>query len=193
MATTLNIGASIALCLLMLGIHPKTVVAQRSNKTVLLFVRHAEPDTSATGNNLPLSPEGRQRAQALIKAAQQATGGMKINALFVTQFLRTQQTAQPLADALSLKPKIFLAEDTYNATARLRQYKRRAVLVVGLRNTISEIIQFLTGKEIAPIAAQEYDNIFVVTIETDENDEGEEEETVRLEVKKYGEPYIPQK
>lgn len=185
-------AATIMLCLFSAGLTNQTLSAAESAgvKTVILFVRHAEPDTSVAGNNPPLSPEGHARARALVQAVQKATDGMKIQVIFTTQFLRTYETAQPLAEALSLKPKTFQAGNTFEAATRLRKYKRRAVLVVGHRNTIPEMIHYLTGKEIPPIAADEYDSIFVITFESEETDEGEEEETVRIETKKYGEPYV---
>ena len=67
--------------------------AQQNVRTVFL-VRHAEK-TSAAGD-APLAPEGQKRADCLAVTLKDAV----IKQIYVTDTMRTQQTAAPLAKAL---------------------------------------------------------------------------------------------
>ena len=74
-------------------------VAQQNVRTVFL-VRHAEKASAAA--DAPLSAEGEKRAQCLATTLKDAG----IKQIYVTDVLRTQQTAAPLASALKIKPTI---------------------------------------------------------------------------------------
>jgi broad specificity phosphatase PhoE len=67
--------------------------------TTYYVVRHAEKETSNTmASDVPLSEAGRQRAIALKELLQNES----IQHIYSTDFLRTRQTAQPLADAKNI-------------------------------------------------------------------------------------------
>ena len=68
--------------------------------TVVLLVRHAER-APGTGD-VPISDAGQARAAALADVGKVAG----VSAIITTQFLRTQQTAAPLATALGLTPVV---------------------------------------------------------------------------------------
>jgi broad specificity phosphatase PhoE len=130
-------------------------LSARAAVTVIL-VRHAEKADSTT--DPPLSAAGKQRAQALADTLADA----KIDTIYVTEFQRTQATAQPLATRLHLKPMIIAASDTTNLVAAIEQHTTGAILVVGHSNTLPDIIARLGGPNVI-IGDSQYDNLFLLT------------------------------
>src|ERR1039457_5201569 len=126
-------------------------------ETVIL-VRHAEK-AAAPAEDPPLTVEGRQRAEAL--AAMLSASG--VTSIYVTDYLRTQQTAEPLASLLHLTPQHTDAQKTPDLVAAIRAQKDGVVLVVGHSNTVPEIIAAL-GVPTVKIDDSEYDSLFVLTI-----------------------------
>ena len=126
-------------------------------ETVIL-VRHAEK-AAAPADNPPLTSEGRQRAEALAKMLS-ASG---VTSIYVTDYLRTQQTAEPLASLLDLTPQRIDAGKTPDLVAAIQAKKDGAVLVVGHSNTLPEIVASLGGPAVK-IGDGEYDSMFVLTI-----------------------------
>ena len=126
-------------------------------ETVIL-VRHAEK-AAAPADNPPLTAEGRQRAEAL--ATMVSASG--VTSIYVTEYLRTQQTAEPLASLLHLTPQRIGAKKTPDLVAAIRAQKDGVVLVVGHSNTVPEIIAALGGPTVK-IEDSEYDSFFVLTI-----------------------------
>ena len=129
--------------------------------TAIYLVRHAEKETSARyGNNPPLSEAGTLRAQALADHLDDAG----IDIIIVTQYQRTQQTAQPLADALGIEPIEFDAANAAGIAAYIEaEAVGKAVLVVGHSNTVPSIIEELGAEPpVDAIAGNDFDNLFVV-------------------------------
>ena len=126
-------------------------------ETVIL-VRHAEK-AAAPADDPPLTAEGRQRAEALARTLS-ASG---VTAIYVTEYLRTQQTGEPLALLLHLTPQRIEAKKTPDLAGAIRGHKDGVVLVVGHSNTLPEIIAALGGPEVK-IGDGEYDSLFVLTI-----------------------------
>ena len=124
------------------------------------------PVPPAPGNDPPLSPLGQERAQKLVQVAAEAG----VTAIYTTQFIRTQQTAKPLADLLSLDVNIF------NITGNLQQYaddlvdhilsehRGEVVLIVSHSHTVPLIVEALGTSPIPEIPGNKYDNLFIVTI-----------------------------
>lgn len=129
--------------------------------TTVILVRHAEKKIEPNNPNPALSPAGEQRAQELERIL--ANSG--ITAIYVTQYQRTQQTGQPLANRLGLKT---IQVESGNPQEVVRQIKgsraNGSILVVGHNNTVPAIIAGLGGGNYPVIPETEYDNIFVVTL-----------------------------
>ena len=127
--------------------------------TTVLLVRHAEK-AIPTGDS-PLSKEGETRAQALAHVA----GDAGVTAIYATQFLRTQQTVEPLATHLGLSVNQVDADDIEELVDQiLSDNGSEVVLVAGHSDTVPKIIEKLSGDSISPIPADEFDNLFIVTI-----------------------------
>jgi phosphohistidine phosphatase SixA len=131
--------------------------AQQNVRTVFL-VRHAEK--ASTAADAPLGPDGEKRAQCLAGMLKDAG----IKQIYVTDVLRTQQTAAPLAQALKIKPTILPAKDSNGLIKNLAYSGGGNILVVGHSDTIPFVIARLQGGTVAPIGENEYDRMFVMTI-----------------------------
>jgi broad specificity phosphatase PhoE len=150
--------------------------------TTIIFVRHAEK--AVTGSSDPsLSEAGRARAAELARQMADADVIQGIDAIFATQYKRTQETAAPLADALDIPIRTYDAEDTESVlTEILADFKGKIVLVVGHSDTLGELIANVgASKRVPPIAEDEYDNLYIVSIPW-----FGKTKTIRV---RYGEPY----
>ena len=150
MAKTLTI-----LCTaVVLTLAPAAAAAQK----LVILSRHAErADAGKAEEKDPvLSQMGEARAAKL--AAMLAEAG--IQAIFATEFKRTQQTAQPLAKRLGLTVSVMPGADTTGLVARLKkQHAADIVFVVGHSDTVRDIIKALGGPAVT-IASTEFDNLF---------------------------------
>jgi broad specificity phosphatase PhoE len=136
--------------------------------TTIVLVRHAERQTSPPGDP-SLNEDGRRRAQRL--AGMLAPAG--VQAIITSQFVRTQETARPLAEALGLVPTaVTLESDNFGNVAehsiqrivdRIHESSGGVVLVVGHSNTVPPVIAALGGDLVPSIPENEFDNLFVVT------------------------------
>ena len=129
--------------------------------TTVILVRHAEK--AGASGDVPLSPAGISRANELARVL----SGTSIAAIYVTPYLRTEQTAQPLAAAHHLDPIIAKNMDTYArdvVSAILRGHKGQTVVVVGHSNTTPQVIRTLGISNPPAVADSEYDNLFVVSV-----------------------------
>ena len=103
-------------------------------------------------------PAGLARAESLARHLQAAG----ITAIYTTTFQRTIKTAEPLARRLKLT---MTSADTPPADL-MRMIRERApqgaVLVVGHSNTVPDMLTALGYQTPVQIAAEEFDNLFVV-------------------------------
>lgn len=150
--------------------------------TTLLFVRHAEK-AAAPADNPGLSTAGTQRALELRRVLEDLDVVAGVDAVYVTQYRRTVDTARPVARAAGIDPRPFDAGDVEQAVVDIvDRHKGKIVLIVGHSNTIAPMIAELGGsKKVPPIADAEYDNLYIVTIPW-----FGKVKTLRL---KYGVPY----
>lgn len=139
--------------------------------TTVYLVRHAEKAATPAADP-PLLEAGVQRAQELARKL----GKAKIKTIYASQYLRTKQTAEPLAQqsgvAVTVVPvKMSAANPRDLSPQYLKEMAERvysnsggAVLIVGHSNTVPEIIKALGG-DIAPaIDETVFDDLFVVTV-----------------------------
>jgi broad specificity phosphatase PhoE len=131
--------------------------------TTIVLIRHAEKANNTA--DTPISQTGQVRAENLVNVLKD-TG---LSAIFVSQFQRTAQTAQPLADhlGLTLLERVITNSQQYAqdlAHEILTDYKGRNVLVVGHTNTTEDLITELGAPAIDPIAEDTYDHLYIVTV-----------------------------
>lgn len=125
----------------------------------LIIVRHAEK-AAEPADDPPLTEAGRERAATLARLA--ASSG--VSAAYATQYLRTQQTVEPLAAQLGLTVRLRDSADTDGLVAQvLSENRGQTVVVAGHSDTVPLLVEKLTDKPVAPIEESEYDNLYVVT------------------------------
>jgi broad specificity phosphatase PhoE len=133
--------------------------AQAQSTTTVLVVRHAEKEWE--DGDPPLSEVGRERAEALLRLTEESG----VSVLFGTQYTRTTQTLEPIAERLGLEILVHDAGDSEGlATRILAEHAGRVVLVSGHSNTVPEIVAALGAPEPDPIDDAEYDNLYVVSV-----------------------------
>src|SRR2546423_1766113 len=129
--------------------------------TTVILIRHAEKIIDPNNPDVDLSPAGQVRAQELARMF----GDAGINAIYATQYKRTQETVKPLADKLGLRVNIINSKNTNDLLAQIRaQNSGQTVFVAGHNNSVPEIIAALGGPKYPIIPESEYDNLFVVTV-----------------------------
>jgi broad specificity phosphatase PhoE len=134
--------------------------------TTIVLVRHAEKSTDDP-RDPSLSEAGQRRALSLVAVLMDA----RVKDIYVTQYKRTRQTAEPIAQAAMIsmieRPINAANSATYAqdlASEILTRSAGKSVLVVGHSNTIPDIVKALSGSAVPPIADADYDRIFIVTI-----------------------------
>jgi broad specificity phosphatase PhoE len=152
--------------------------------TTIIFVRHAEKEQSG-GDNPGLSDAGRRRVAELTRQLVDADVVAGIDAIYSTPFRRTQETVQPLAEALDLPIISYDAADRETVLETiLKEHKGKIILVVGHSDTLPELIANLgASKKVPPIDEMEYDNIYIISIPW-----FGKTKTIRL---RFGQPYKP--
>ena len=132
--------------------------------TVVVLARHAEKESSAI-QDPPLSAEGEQRAERLGQMFGRGKGVGRIDAIYVSDARRTQQTAAPLAERLGKQAEIVPAADTKGLVSRImREHQGGTVLIIGHSNTVPELIHDLGDIDVPPIGDDEYDTLYVLSI-----------------------------
>ncbi len=127
-----------------------------AGSVTVVMVRHAE--TAAEGEDPPLSAAGRERARVLAGMLEAAD----IGAIYTSEFLRTRETAAPLAERIGIEPVVRPAADVDElARTLLGQHQGETVLVVGHSNTLPRLADAL-GEPIAEIDRSDHGNIFVL-------------------------------
>jgi phosphohistidine phosphatase SixA len=140
-------------------------------KTILL-VRHGEydpapppspPPPPGTPKGPSLNAAGQKRAETLA----QVLAAADVRRIFVSDYARTQQTADPLADKLGIDWEIQTDEEKVAQEIRTSA-AAGSLLVVGHSNTVPEIIRKLGGVLTFPggddIPPDLFDNLFVLTL-----------------------------
>jgi len=129
--------------------------------TTVILVRHAEKVIDPNNSDPDLSPAGQARAQEIVRIFSDAG----INAIYATQYRRTQQTVKPLADKLGLPVNQVNSKSTADLLAQIRsQNSGQVVFIAGHNNTVPEIIAALGGPTFPTIPETEFDNLYLVTV-----------------------------
>lgn len=151
--------------------------------TTVIFVRHAEK-LAEPADDPGLSEAGLQRAAELARQLVEADVVAGVDAIYSTSYRRTEETARPLADALSLAIMSYDASNTETIMDEIvKKHKGKIILVVGHSNTIPALIGNMgASKKVPEIDEDEYDNIYIVSIPW-----FGKTKTIRL---RYGTPYI---
>ena len=147
-----------------------------AQKTTIWVVRHAEKEMSDPKEKDPdLSPEGKQRAEALAKYLK----GEKLDSIFSTNYKRTKLTGYPTADKIGLPIKTYdAAGQNVFAEGLIKNAKGKKMLIIGHSNTVQEIlVAFGAKKPVKDLTDDDYDYVFILTLKGDKKE---------VKVERYG-------
>lgn len=132
--------------------------------TTVLLVRHAEKQNPSSNDQAePLSADGEARARELAETIYRSG----VAEIYSTDFVRTLDTAQPLADSLNLQP-ILYDNPAQLANQILNDHAGDIVLVVGHSNTAGAVANAL-GANVPAQTIGDYDNLWVITVAAQTN------------------------
>src|SRR5258708_38586027 len=137
-----------------------------AGSTSVIVVRHAEKDLSVSVTDPPLSPAGEARAALLARMFGDANALGHLDAIYVSQALRSRLTAAPLAARLGISATVAPADDPPSLVRRaLREHAGGRVLIVGHSDTVPRIVAALSGNpKIPEIGDQDYGIMYIVTV-----------------------------
>ena len=149
--------AVLALASVSLGCQPPAEAPPAlSEGSVFFLVRHAEKADQS--DDPPLTEQGRARARNLARLLKDAG----VEKIYSSDFVRTLDTARPLASVLGLEVTSYDPRALPELAATLLAAPGR-YLVVGHSNTTPELAGLLGGEPGAPIPEDEYDRLYVVS------------------------------
>ncbi|HEV7241084.1 MAG TPA: histidine phosphatase family protein [Thermoanaerobaculia bacterium] len=130
--------------------------------TTVIVLRHAEKvdPSPLPDDEVPLTTAGETRAETLAQVLDRSG----VTKIYVTEKLRTQQTAKPLALARGITPVEIPKANTNQLVSELlgAGNRRRVIVVVGHSDTVPDIVTGLGGGTVT-VGANEFDNLFVIT------------------------------
>jgi broad specificity phosphatase PhoE len=143
---------TIAVCLALIA-SPGLAQAQRA----VYLVRHAEKASDTSDPSL--TPDGAKRAKTLARMLKSA----RVDAIYVSDARRTQETAKPLATALCITPVVIADGDSKKTFDAIRKdHADGVVLVVGHSDTVPDLVKLWAPGADADIQDAEFDKLFVV-------------------------------
>ena len=157
-----------------------TVSTDKSNsraRSVQVFlVRHAEKTSNNTDPDL--TQDGHARAIELSRLLQ----NVELTTIFSTNYLRTKNTAEPIAVLQNLQIMEYDPQDLAAFSKTIINLEGKH-LVVGHSNTTPVLVELLGGDAISEIDEKsEYDRLYIVTQTSNGN--------VNSLLLRYGEHYI---
>jgi broad specificity phosphatase PhoE len=136
-----------------------------ANSTTIVVIRHAEKDTANAADPV-LSPAGEARAALLARLFGNTQGPGRLDAIYVSDTLRSRLTAAPLAERLGLVPIVDGSDQPKGLVHRvLKENSGKRVMIVGHVNTVPEIVALLSGRsDIPKIDEHDFGTMYVVTV-----------------------------
>lgn len=150
---------------------PAQADASVGKVTTVFLVRHAER-AQEPAQDPALTETGRARAEALARLL----SGAGVRAVYTSQFARTKQTAEPLAQLLGVpvnavalgvkpdRPREVSEQSIRELKGKVEAHAGGAVLVVGHTNSVPDLIRELGGDVVPTMDESKYDGLFVVTV-----------------------------
>lgn len=149
-----------------------------SGLLTIFIVRHGERAPLKNSNDDPsLNKAGQARARELARVL----SGVKLSAVYATEFKRTRQMAAPAAKQAGVPVRERSTEKLKELAGELRALPPGSdALVVGHTDTIGDLVTALGAPDkLGELPDAEYDNLFIVELE---------KEAARLKTLRYGAP-----
>ena len=132
-----------------------TLLGSPAWSQTIFLVRHAEKIDESSDPALSL--QGQKRAVDLALHLRDA----EIKKIYVSEFQRTQKTAEILATQMKVTPQILPAKEIQKLVVLLKS-ETDNVLVVAHSNTLPEILKALGATNVIPVADNEFDRLVLV-------------------------------
>jgi broad specificity phosphatase PhoE len=138
----------------------------------VFLVRHAEKQALPREDDPPLTEAGARRAEELARIL----GAAEIRAIYTSQYLRTKQTAEPLARQLGIAPTTLAIDPSSDSpdgispesiqriADQVYAHAGEPALIVGHSNTIPLVIRALGGDIVPTIEDSDFNDLFVVVV-----------------------------
>jgi phosphohistidine phosphatase SixA len=130
----------------------------------IYLVRHAEKENPNDPNSA-LSQQGFERANDL----RDYFGDKQLQLIYVSTFIRTQQTSASTASAKNIIARKFDQQNIDTLNLMLIEFESLQIgniLVVGHTNSIPYLIKEFCGVDIELIAENDYNNLYTIAIST---------------------------
>lgn len=127
----------------------------------IYIVRHAEKRDASKDPDL--SEQGQARAANLAKILRDSD----IGAIFTSEYIRTQKTAAPLADALKIKATA-VADSAKLIQTLKNDRSSKSALVVGHSNTVPDLLKAFGSDQKIELGENEYDRLYILTPQKNE-------------------------
>ncbi|MFM8913066.1 MAG: SixA phosphatase family protein [Flammeovirgaceae bacterium] len=138
------------------------VMQAQEELTTIILVRHAEKENDGS-KNPELSEAGKKRATLLADMFSRT----KIDAIYSTNFKRTENTVQPLAAKHSLSITHYDGAKPSEVDEMVTKWKGGTIVICGHSNTTPAIINRLIGAEDhKTFDDTDYGNLVIVTLAT---------------------------
>ena len=138
------------------------VLPSASAQEVVYLIRHAEQ--ALEGYDPPLIEAGHRRAKALSAILRDA----EIDVIYTSQYRRTKQTGEAVAQALDIPLETMPKYDVAGLVTRLHtQHADDSVLIVSHSGVIPQILREFGYSQYVTINKADYDNLFIVVPRVD--------------------------
>jgi phosphohistidine phosphatase SixA len=127
---------------------------QSASNTIVVIVPPASGELG-TIDDPPLSATGEQQAQQLAQQFVAASGPDGLKAIYVSPSRRAKQTVAPLVQLLGQQPVTLTSSDAAGIAGQIMgEHAGDNVLVVCPEEVTADLIQVLSGQQVAPAAGQ---------------------------------------
>jgi 2,3-bisphosphoglycerate-dependent phosphoglycerate mutase len=132
----------------------------QSQVTTIILLRHAEKGNDGT-KDPDLTPEGYQRAQRIVSLLSDT----QVNAVYSTNYRRTRNTVQALANARGLDIQTYEPFKPEVISSIVEKHKGKTIVISGHSNTIPWTANLLLGEErFKDFSDTDYDNVLIVSV-----------------------------
>jgi 2,3-bisphosphoglycerate-dependent phosphoglycerate mutase len=137
------------------------IAVSQNSITTFILLRHAEKASDGT-KDPDLSEVGKSRAESLVMLF----ANTKIDAIYSTNYKRTQNTVMPLAKAKALSVFNYDGSKLEEIDALLEKFKGQTILLSGHSNTTPAIANYLTGHkdEFETFDDTDFGNIIILSV-----------------------------
>ncbi len=139
-----------------------TFATDKNNSYTLYLIRHAEKQTDGS-RDPTLTEIGKNRSEQLAVWFQDKN----ITEIWSSDFIRTRDTAMPLATGLDLELTIYDPRNLPDLVKKLA-YNQRTALIAGHSNTTPELARLLCDCFIEDMDESEHDRMIVISIDNAE-------------------------